>query len=180
MKLIHVVCIVFLVLVVMLMALEKLGMASAELVNLSRTIQMGFALTHAGYQGASLTTASICSDDGYSSSGSGAKLYIPSRYQSKSPPPPPPRVKRKRFTQRERRHIASLQDFQCYLCNKGLSRHNLHHFDLDHKIPLSQGGTNEIHNVYALCVECHRDKTKWEASQRGYRSVWQGRQKVNI
>lgn len=31
--------------------------------------------------------------------------------------------------------------------------------EVDHKIPVSQGGTDELSNLQLLCVSCHRKKT---------------------
>ncbi len=31
--------------------------------------------------------------------------------------------------------------------------------EVDHIVPLHQGGTNDLHNLQPLCWECHREKT---------------------
>lgn len=38
--------------------------------------------------------------------------------------------------------------------------------DVDHIIPLWAGGTNKDHNLEGLCPDCHKRKTKAEASAR--------------
>lgn len=38
--------------------------------------------------------------------------------------------------------------------------------EVDHRAPLWAGGTNELGNLWLLCVECHKAKTAAEASQR--------------
>ena len=38
--------------------------------------------------------------------------------------------------------------------------------ELDHKVPLSKGGTDESENLQALCTGCHIAKTKRENSKR--------------
>ncbi len=38
---------------------------------------------------------------------------------------------------------------------------------LDHIIPLWQGGKDDESNYQSLCVECHKDKTAAEARDRG-------------
>ncbi|MBI0362036.1 HNH endonuclease [Burkholderia oklahomensis] len=37
--------------------------------------------------------------------------------------------------------------------------------EVDHIIPLEQGGTNEDENLHLLCIDCHKKKT---ATDRGY------------
>jgi len=43
-------------------------------------------------------------------------------------------------------------------------------FELDHIIPLSQGGPDTEENSQVLCIECHKDKTKAEMAGE----VWDG------
>jgi 5-methylcytosine-specific restriction protein A len=37
------------------------------------------------------------------------------------------------------------------------------HLELDHKIPLWNGGTNDDDNLQILCYECHKEKTRAES-----------------
>ncbi len=39
-------------------------------------------------------------------------------------------------------------------------------WDMDHKVPLWEGGTNEINNLRTLCIPCHRVATRDGASKR--------------
>jgi 5-methylcytosine-specific restriction protein A len=39
--------------------------------------------------------------------------------------------------------------------------------ELDHRVPLWQGGTDDEANLDPLCAACHRDKTAREAGERG-------------
>ena len=41
------------------------------------------------------------------------------------------------------------------MCGNQLS----HTFQVDHKIDLQFGGTNEVNNLAALCNNCHAEKT---------------------
>lgn len=43
----------------------------------------------------------------------------------------------------------------------------------DHRIPLAEGGPDDLTNEQALCVDCHDGKTKAE-SARGVRRTWAG------
>lgn len=38
--------------------------------------------------------------------------------------------------------------------------------EVDHKLPVWDGGTDEEHNLEALCAPCHRVKTAAEATER--------------
>ena len=69
-------------------------------------------------------------------------------------------VKRHRFSQKQRHYIASIQGYNCFLCNRKLSR-DLHDADIDHILPLSLGGRDwpNIDNLALLHTMCHRKKT---------------------
>ena len=64
-------------------------------------------------------------------------------------------VSRRRYTPRERMKVAYEQRYTCAKCAKLLPPD----WQLDHVVPLSEGGGNERANVQALCVACHTDKT---------------------
>lgn len=38
--------------------------------------------------------------------------------------------------------------------------------EIDHIVPLSEGGSNDLENLWLLCVECHKRKTSAERSAR--------------
>ncbi len=38
--------------------------------------------------------------------------------------------------------------------------------ELDHRIPLSEGGSNDHDNLWLLCIDCHKRKTSAERSAR--------------
>jgi 5-methylcytosine-specific restriction endonuclease McrA len=42
-------------------------------------------------------------------------------------------------------------------------------WELDHKIPLIDGGTHDLSNLQTLCVPCHREKSAREHSERAVR-----------
>jgi len=47
-------------------------------------------------------------------------------------------------------------------------------WELDHKIPLIDGGTHELSNLQTLCVPCHRKKSAREHSERAVQTRKRG------
>lgn len=41
--------------------------------------------------------------------------------------------------------------------------------EIDHDVPLEQGGSNDMANLKVRCVDCHKAKTAREASERAGR-----------
>lgn len=64
------------------------------------------------------------------------------------------------FSEMERSAIASTQDYNCNICEIELNDNR--EFDIDHFIPIANGGKNTIDNLQAICKECHLNKTKLE------------------
>jgi HNH endonuclease len=58
----------------------------------------------------------------------------------------------------KKKYVASMQDWKCGECKKKLT----HTFEVDHKIRLEYGGSNDVTNLVALCRECHGEKTALE------------------
>jgi len=58
----------------------------------------------------------------------------------------------------KKKYIASNQNWKCSKCKQQLSAW----FEVDHKIRLEHGGTNDVSNLEALCRECHGEKTAME------------------
>lgn len=58
----------------------------------------------------------------------------------------------------KKKYIASSQDWKCGGCNNQLD----HTFEIDHKLRLEYGGTNDVNNLVALCRNCHGKKTASE------------------
>jgi hypothetical protein len=54
-----------------------------------------------------------------------------------------------------KKYVASSQDWKCGHCHKQLD----HTYEIDHKLRLDEGGTNDVNNLIALCPSCHRHKT---------------------
>lgn len=55
----------------------------------------------------------------------------------------------------KKKYVASSQGWKCAGCNSVLDAT----FEVDHKIPLYKGGTNQVDNLEALCRNCHGKKT---------------------
>jgi hypothetical protein len=55
----------------------------------------------------------------------------------------------------KKKYVAFSQGWKCGSCNKTLD----HTYEIDHKVELRNGGTNETDNLVALCAGCHRLKT---------------------
>ena len=70
----------------------------------------------------------------------------------------PPRTKRKRTTPYQAKTIASRQGWRCDSCNTLLSAD----FEIDHRVPLFLGGTNDMSNLTAKCRACHKMKSSLE------------------
>ncbi len=58
----------------------------------------------------------------------------------------------------KKKFVASQQGWKCGECQKQLNAW----FEVDHKMRLEYGGTNEVSNLVALCRECHGQKTAME------------------
>ena len=69
---------------------------------------------------------------------------------------------RRSMTEPDRRLILEKQGNQCAGIDCKLSSMSGHPYDIDHKVPIQFGGTDESNNLQALCTECHRKKTDFE------------------
>jgi 5-methylcytosine-specific restriction endonuclease McrA len=54
-----------------------------------------------------------------------------------------------------RASIWNSQSGRCHKCGKATQKYEVHH-----KVPLSQGGSNELSNLVGLCQVCHREYTE--------------------
>jgi hypothetical protein len=54
-----------------------------------------------------------------------------------------------------KKKVAASQQWKCASCNALLDET----YEIDHKIALEHGGTNDPSNLWALCPHCHRKKT---------------------
>tara|TARA_B110000503_G_C7149305_1_gene414414 strand:- start:575 stop:1195 length:621 start_codon:yes stop_codon:yes gene_type:complete len=58
----------------------------------------------------------------------------------------------------KKKFVASNQNWKCGDCGEQLSAW----YEIDHKVRLEYGGSNEVNNLVALCRECHGKKTTIE------------------
>jgi predicted HNH restriction endonuclease len=61
-----------------------------------------------------------------------------------------------------KRIVAANASWRCEACDNVVSAS----YEIDHRIPLWKGGTNEISNLQCLCAECHSQKTVQENQER--------------
>ena len=67
------------------------------------------------------------------------------------------KVKRIRFTKEQRMEVFRSCGFRCQLCGKDLLKLPKLRI-VDHKVPLSNGGTNKDDNLWLLCCDCDKQK----------------------
>ena len=68
----------------------------------------------------------------------------------------PATCKRKKFTVEERKKIYRKTKGRCYLCGDFV---DFNSFEVEHRIPISKGGTNNIKNLYCSCHICNTIKS---------------------
>jgi hypothetical protein len=69
---------------------------------------------------------------------------------------------RKSLSGPEKKRIAANGLWRCGMCDELLPSN----FEIDHKIPLWNGGADESCNMWALCAKCHSEKTEQETIER--------------
>jgi hypothetical protein len=58
----------------------------------------------------------------------------------------------------KKKYVASQQQWKCGKCQRTLDAA----YQIDHKLALYKGGTNNIDNLEALCRNCHGEKTVYD------------------
>ncbi len=69
-----------------------------------------------------------------------------------------PNANKRAVSGMRKKYVASNQDWKCGHCSKQLD----HTYEIDHRLRLDEGGTNDVDNLIALCPSCHRYKTAEE------------------
>jgi 5-methylcytosine-specific restriction endonuclease McrA len=65
---------------------------------------------------------------------------------------------KRNVSETKKKYVASSQDWKCGNCHQQLD----HTYEIDHRLRLQYGGSNDINNLVALCPNCHRKKTATE------------------
>ena len=72
------------------------------------------------------------------------------------------RGERKAISEKIRYEVLSRDEFKCQACGRAASEGVK--LQIDHKVPVDWGGTNDISNLVTLCDECNRGKKAWTDS----------------
>jgi hypothetical protein len=65
-------------------------------------------------------------------------------------------IKRKTLSKRIRYLIMERDGFRCCICGRTAKETKL---EVDHRIPVSKGGTDSLDNLWTLCKDCNRGKS---------------------
>ena len=66
------------------------------------------------------------------------------------------RIKRKKIPFWKRKIVLERDTYKCHICGATSIQSKL---EVDHIIPLSRGGTDDIDNYVTLCFDCNRGKS---------------------
>lgn len=85
-------------------------------------------------------------------------------------------IDRRALTQKERTEMFVAQKGKCGCCGRKLQRGQYH---ADHKQALEHGGDNDLGNIWLICLDCHKAKTRkdHQARAKGDRISVGGRQR---
>lgn len=72
----------------------------------------------------------------------------------------------KSVSQKIRRELISKRKHVCQKCRKKKCDEEKCFCEIDHIIPVSKGGTDELFNLQVLCMFCHKDKTYEDIHRR--------------
>lgn len=93
------------------------------------------------------------------------KKKIQDKISGKSTTKKKTKPKRMKILAHDRSVILERQNGKCDKCGKELDLiHKL--YEIDHKNALADGGEDSLDNYHALCLECHRKKTRRETTRR--------------
>lgn len=73
------------------------------------------------------------------------------------------------WPQEARRVVRARDHGICAACGVDTKAAHLGAWELDHRIPLIDGGSKDLQNLQTLCVPCHKAKTAREAGERARR-----------
>jgi cytochrome c1 len=69
-----------------------------------------------------------------------------------------PKATKRSVSETKKKFVAAEQGWKCGACKQQLPAW----FEVDHKIRLENGGSNQVDNLVALCRDCHGRKTAFE------------------
>jgi CRISPR/Cas system Type II protein with McrA/HNH and RuvC-like nuclease domain len=67
-----------------------------------------------------------------------------------------PKPKRGGISKKLRFLVLQRDNFRCCICGRTAKETKL---EVDHKIPVSKGGTDSLDNLWTLCIDCNRGKS---------------------
>lgn len=67
-----------------------------------------------------------------------------------------PKPKRRGISKKLRFLVLQRDNFRCCICGRTAKETKL---EVDHKIPVSKGGTDSLDNLWTLCIDCNRGKS---------------------
>lgn len=67
-----------------------------------------------------------------------------------------PKSRRSGLSLKLRFTVFKRDEYRCRIC--GVTAEAGARLEVDHKVPVAKGGSNEIENLWALCFECNRGK----------------------
>lgn len=73
-------------------------------------------------------------------------------------PSQPTKATKRSVSETKKKFVAAEQGWKCGACKNQLPAW----FEVDHKIRLENGGSNQVDNLVALCRDCHGRKTAFE------------------
>lgn len=82
-------------------------------------------------------------------------VHSPTNQTNPYPLPVEIKTTKRSVSETRKKYVASSQGWMCKHCNQMLDAT----FEIDHKIELQHGGTNDVSNLEALCRNCHGKKT---------------------
>ena len=79
---------------------------------------------------------------------------------TKSQPRDQPKSSKRLASRRQRLSVWIIQDGKCGICGHDLEDR----FEIDHIQPFSRKGPTDLWNLQAICIQCHKNKTKVDSS----------------
>ena len=83
------------------------------------------------------------------------KADKPAATKSESKPKPDGNKRSRHIPAAVRVSVLHRDDHKCVFCGRNALQVQL---EVDHKVPFSKGGSNELSNLETLCIDCNRGK----------------------